>query len=202
MKEVGLLIGVIGVFLSFYDFTAKSANDNFLSEWKYYILVGVIGDSIYAPNIVFSLEVSVFYIILLTASVILIFFKKRDFAKVIAPYLNGAVVVAQGLLIVGFPLTFLILNRLYFPILSILQGDTVLSFALGPGYYLTIGSFILVFPEAVSSVYYKSLGVDDSKNRENASEIPESIDIDREIAVEKAELNNIQLEKSNFAKRR
>ncbi len=86
--------------------------------------------------------------------------------------------------------------------MSLQDGDVVLTYSLGVGYYLTLGSFVLVFPEAVENAYKSLVTKGIEAGEEVVSEHPSSIDLEREIAIEKAELDMIQLEKRKPAKRR
>jgi hypothetical protein len=212
---VGWLFLFISVFLEWYVFQVYSGRNNLVASWSYNPVTewtSVISsrnsrNSRMKPSdLAVPLPITVLFIGVLFGSGYAVLFKDIETQELnnLHPYVwtNMFLLVLNGFFIFAFPVFYLLPHKLYFPYLLIKDRDSGLTYfySIGPGYFLQILGFVLIFPYSLH--YYQTVSKFESQAHtpENMvanylRQIQEPLDLDQLIAKEQI---NLKFENSNL----
>jgi hypothetical protein len=202
---LGLILLFISLFVEWYSFHMKDFGNNLLVSWSYTIFTawstplssGAILNNAMKPTMaLIPVMVNIILLVVITGAGYVVIIKNIDTAKELRnynkfAYINIFLVLLTGFYVIICPIMYLAPNKLYFPLLTVIDYDLeyIYTYSIGLGYILQLISFPLIFPYCV--FYYKTTSSFIQQERAPETtlqnlilESQEAVDLDKYIAEE------------------
>jgi len=208
---IGLIILIISMFLDWYYIQVYDSRGKLIAFWSYnpfteWTTVSSGGSGYkkisHPKDLLIPLVINAMFIPVVVVCGYCVLFK--DIEKKIEleklqryAYINLFLVLINCYYIFAFPIFYLFPNHLYFPFITIKDADlnVVYHYSIGPGYFLQVISFIMIFPYAI--FYYQTI----EKFKTKQHSIKKVIDRYIQTVQESMDLDKLITEEANIIKK-
>jgi len=206
---VGLGLLIVSLFLDWYYFQVFDENQELIASWSYNPFTewstsfsedAAFNRLVEPSNLNIPLVINIAVLCCVVLTIYGLIYKDLEKNKTLDKlypyaYINFTLLILNAFYIFIFPIFYLYPNRLYFPFLvyNDLELNYNFYYLIGPGYFLQLISFIIIFPYAF--FYYQTIVKFETKEHSTSKVInriiekaQEPLDFDKLIAEESLKL--------------